>query len=295
MGYLYIIITVFMFSMVGTSVTLAKTWVSSDVIAWGRFAFGVLALLIYMLIRRKKISLRLTGWAVWIGVACKVINYLTENYAIANGYSFGNILVWPVQCVVVPIASVFLLREKISRIAVLGVGLCIAGVGVISYNGQSLSQLVTGEGLWFTLLFVIAGAGAAGFVMAQRVLLTKMDPCDLNLSMLLLGAVITGAALPFRGEFTGPFNWGALFGLCMLGVITGIAFTLSAQAMKTVPVFVVTVCQSMNVLLTLLWSVLFFHEPVTPWIIGGTVVFVIGMVLVNVKGRGEKKAEKESA
>ena len=291
MGYLYVIITTLMFSLIGTCVTLAKSWVSSDIISFGRFFFGVLFLISFMLISRKKISLKFTGGAIWLGVTCKCINYLTENYAIAHGYSFGNIVVWPVQCVAILLFALFFLHEKISPAAIIGVILCVLGVGIISYNGQSLTQLLTGEGLISTLLFVIAGTGAAGFTMAQKMLLDKMDTCNLNLSMFALSAVITGVPLPVTAEFTGEFRLSALFGLMMLGLITCAAFIISAEAMKRLPVFLVTVIQSMNVLLTLVWSVLFFREPVTAWIVVGTLIFAVGMVLVNLKKRETAKAE----
>ena len=287
MGYLYVIITTLMFSLIGTCVTLAKSWVSSDIISFGRFFFGVLFLVSFMLISRKKISLKFTGGAIWLGVTCKCINYLTENYAIAHGYSFGNIVVWPVQCVAILLFALFFLHEKISPAAITGVILCVLGVGVISYNGQSLTQLLTGEGLISTLLFVIAGTGAAGFTMAQKMLLDKMDSCNLNLSMFALSAVVTAIPLPFTAEFTREFHIGALFGLMMLGLVTCAAFILTAEAMKKLPVFLVTVIQSMNVLLTLLWSVLFFHEPVTLWIIGGTLIFAVGMILLNLKKKAK--------
>ena len=293
MGYIYVIITTLMFSLIGTCVTLAKTWVSSDVISFARFFFGVLFLVAFMLAARKKIALKLTGGAIWLGVVCKCINYLTENYAIAHGYSFGNIVVWPVQCVAILLFALFFLHEKITPAAIVGVVLCVAGVGLISWNGQSLDQLLTGEGLFSTLLFVIAGTGAAGFTMAQKMLLDKMDTCNMNLSMFALSAAVTAAPLPVTAEFTGEFSIGALFGLMMLGLVTCAAFILTAEAMKTLPVFLVTVIQSMNVLLTLAWSVLFFHEPITLWIIGGTLVFAVGMILVNLKKR-IPKTEKES-
>lgn len=282
-GYLYTIIATVLFSLIGTSVTLAKAWVSSDVIAFSRFFFGTLFLLLYMLITRRKINLRFTGFAIWFGIVTKCVNYLAENYALARGYSFGNIIGWPVQCVTILFFALLFLHEKITARAIVGVVLCIAGVAIISWNGRPLGEIVHGSGLFLTLLMVLAGVCAACFTMAQRMLVDKMDSCNLNLSMFVVCAVITGAPLPFTAEIQGPFRFTALLGLVTLGLITGIAFLLAAEAMKTLPLFLVTIIQSMNVLLTLLWSVLFFHDPVTGYIIAGTVVFLIGMILVNWK------------
>jgi len=292
MGYLYVFITTLMFSVIGASVTLAKTWVSSDVISFARFGFGVLFLVLFMLVSRKKIALRFTGKAIWLGVICKCINYLTENYAIANGYSFWSIIVWPTQCVTILLFAVFFLKEKVTPVALAGVMFCVAGVGLISWNGQSLEQFVSGAGLISLVLFIIAGSCAAGFTMAQKMLIDQMDTCNLNLSMFVLCALLTGAPLPFTAEFTGEFHISALLGMMMLGLITCAAFLLSVEAMKRLPVFLVTVIQSMNVVLALLWAVLFFHEPVTVWVICGTAVFAVGIVLVNLKKR-VPKAEKQ--
>ncbi|MGM9652364.1 MAG: DMT family transporter [Eubacteriales bacterium] len=283
MGYVYTFIVTVMFSLIGTCVTLAKAWVSSGVITFSRFFFGVLFLLGYMLLSRKKISLRFGYGAVWIGVACKCINYFAENYAVSHGYSFGNIIVWPMQCVAILFFSLFFLHEKISARAIAGVVLCIGGVALISWSGRPLGQLFADGALLYTVLFVIAGIGAAGFTMAQKLLLDRMDSCNLNLSMFAVCVLVTAAPLPFTAEAMGSFRFSALAGLVILGLITGVAFLLAAEAMKTLPVFLVTILQSMNVMLTLLWSVLFFHEPVTGYILGGAGIFLCGMVLVNLK------------
>ncbi len=294
-GYIFTIIATVLFSLIGTAVTLAKTWVSSDVIAFSRFFFGSIFLLLYMLATKKKISLRLVGGAIWFGVICKCVNYLTENYAISHGYSFGGIISWPMQCVTVLLFSLFFLHEKITLRAIAGVVLCIAGVAVISWNGRPLGEIFEGSGFLYTMLMVVAGIGAGCFTMAQRMLVGKMDSCNLNLSMFVLCAVLTGAPLPFTAEIQGPFSWSALGGLLILGFVTGIAFLLTVEAMKTIPVFIVTTIQSSCVLLTLLWAVIFFREPVTAYILAGTAVFLVGMVLVNWKAKKKEPAKEETA
>ena len=47
--------------------------------------------------------------------------------------------------------------------------------------------------------------------------------------------------------------------------------------------FGVTMIQSSSVILTLLWAVLIYHEPVTRFIVAGTCLFLCRMLLINLK------------
>lgn len=293
MGYLYTFLCTLMFSFIGALSTTATKWVSADVAAFCRFFFGVLFLLVFMGVTKRKISLRLTGFAVWLGVLCKSSSYVLENIAFSRGYSFGGIISWPVQCVSILFFSILFLREKITVRAGVGTALCMLGVGVISWNGQPLTELFQGDGMLCTILMLLSGIGAAGFTMAQRLLVKEMDSCNLNLSIFALSAVLTGVPLPVTATF-GEFRLSSLIALILMGVITGAGFLLAAEAMKTLPLFFVTILQSANVFLTLLWSVLFFHEPVTVYVVAGTAVFFAGMILVNWKQRTKKHQPKNA-
>ena len=60
-----------------------------------------------------------------------------------------------------------------------------------------------------------------------------------------------------------------------------IGFYLNAKAIPLVPFRMVAPLQSTMVFFALLWGILFFHEPVSVWIIGGTSLFVLGIVLLS--------------
>ena len=60
--------------------------------------------------------------------------------------------------------------------------------------------------------------------------------------------------------------------------ITGIGFYLNAQAIPLVPFYMVGTIQSMMVIFAIMWGVVFFHETVTLYVIGGTVVFMAGLI-----------------
>ena len=289
MGYIYLILISMLFSFGGTLVKTASVMVNAAVISFSRFFVGSLFLVLFLALRHKKIRLQLC-WPVLLGAACKCLNYMTENYCLENGYSFGNILVWPVQCVAALLFSVLLFKEKAGPRRIAGVFLCVVGVAVISLNGRPISQF-GGENLLFTLLYVLSGIGASGFTVAQKLLIDRMDSANMNLSMFLTAAIITAAPLPFTGEVYCSFQWPAFLALVAFGLVTGVGFLVVAEAMKTVPLFRTALIHSATVPFTLLWAILFFQEPVTVWIVAGTVIFLVGMLAVNLK-RPSPGAEK---
>ena len=114
-----------------------------------------------------------------------------------------------------------------------------------------------------------------------------MDIIDSNLSIFAVSAVL--AALPLAPSVAG----GALAGLrpdlpCILailafGSITGIGFYLNAKAIPLVPFYMVPIIQSTMAIFAILWGVLFFHEKITLYIIGGTAMFMAGLVGLQMK------------
>lgn len=281
MGYLYLIFVSIVFSFGGTLVKTASVMVNSTYISFMRFFVGAVFLLLFLTLRKNKIQLRFY-WPVFLGAACKCLNYITENYCLENGFSFGNILVRPVQCVAALALSYFIFSEKASPRKIAGVFLCCAGVVIISLNGQPLSSF-GGENLLFTVLYILSGIGASGFTFAQKLLIDRMDSANMNLSMFTVAAVITALPIPVTGEIYTGFQLPAFLALIAFGLVSGVCFLLVAEAIKTVPLFMVELIQSITVPLSLLWGILFYNETVTGWIIGGTVVFLIGMLAVNLK------------
>ncbi len=291
MGYIYMAIISVLFSFGGIFVKFSSLMVNSYWISFLRFFIGTLFLLIYMVVTKKKIQLRFLCTPIVLGAIFKSINYLTENYGLANGYSYGNIIVWPMQCIVALIVSVLLFKEKAGFKGFFGTALCIFGIGMISLNGRSFDAFIS-DGLFFLILFGISGIAAAGFVIMQKLLLKKMSAENMNLSMFTLASVITACPLPFVGEITGEVHLSSIICIVLFGVTTGLGFLLIAKAMQTIPLFMVTIIQSSTVIFTLVWAVLFLNEKITNYILLGTLIFIVGMIITNIKlPKKEKKYE----
>ncbi|NIK79227.1 drug/metabolite transporter (DMT)-like permease [Paenibacillus castaneae] len=281
MSYILLLLATLAWSFVGVLVKAASTMVDSAIISFARFFFGVICLGIYLFIRDGKIQLRFGMKWIWLGAIGKAVNYMFENIAIKIGYSYGNILVQPVQTVVLLFAAALLFKEKISTRGWISAAFCVAGVIIVGWNGTPLDELVHGSGLT-TLLFTLAGIGAAVHVLSQRKLLETMDNGNMNLSVFLLSTLIVTVPIPVQSHgFIGPITawaWGALV---LLGVITGLSFFWFAEAIKRVPFAVVAIVGNCTVLFTILWSYIFFKDPITIYIISGTLIFVAGLLLLS--------------
>ena len=64
--------------------------------------------------------------------------YLTENYALSHGLSYGNIVTQPAQTLFLTLVSVLCFKEKLSPRKGFCIFLCIGGVLCISLNGRPL-------------------------------------------------------------------------------------------------------------------------------------------------------------
>ena len=284
MGYVYLLLQALIFSFGGILIKTTATSFSPFMVSFMRFVLGVAFLSLLQLARGKKPHLTLANRLVVFGGIAKTLHYLGENYGVMHGFSYGNVVIWPVQTVVVLLFSTFVLKEKVTWRAVAGAFLCVSGIVLLTWNGMPLKDFIGGQGP-LLIAFVIAGIGASLFSVAQKKLLDRMDTVELNNSMFVIGGLCAGGVLPLTGAPVTDIRLPAVVALLILGAITGVGFLLQAEGFKTVPIFVATVVQSSTVLLSLVWAALLYHERITGWIIAGTALFLAGILCINLKCR----------
>lgn len=302
MGYLYLLCVAFMFSFGGTCVKLISPYFGPAYITFFRFFVGICFLLLLKAVKRRPFCKEfffcrrpLISW-ILIGALAKWANYLTENYALSHGPSYGNIIAQPAQTIFVALASVFLFKEKLPARKLFCIALCIMGVLCISWNGRPL-EVFFHENLPMTGLFILSGFCAGGHVLSQKMLAQHMDIIDSNLSMFLISALLASITLipgVAEGELSGirP-DIGCFAGILMFGFITGIGFYLNARAILLVPFYIVPIIQSTMSIFAILWGVLFFHEPISACIVAGTAAFIIGLIGLQLNPHSLQSRHKE--
>lgn len=291
MGYIYLFCVAMMFSFGGTCAKNITPYFGTEFITLFRFVFGVFFLYLLKLIKRQKLQadfrlmFRLCfGWILF-GAAAKWGAYITENYALAHGPSYGNIITQPAQAVFITIVSVIMFKEKLTWKKIVCIILCLAGVLCISWNGRDLAGFLESN-IVLTGLFVISGFCGGAHVLAQKMIADKMDIIDSNLSIFAIAAILS--LIPVvpsvsRGSLVGIHPGVACFiAILAFGFITGIGFYLNAKAIPLVPFFMVPIIQSSMVIFAIIWGVLFFHESITIYIIAGTIIFLVGLISLNI-------------
>ena len=294
MGYLYLFIVAIMFSFGGTWVKLIQPYFNSTFITFFRFVIGVLWLLLLksviqhsVRVDRKACTKYVLLWA-FIGGAAKWLAYLCENYGLSHGNSYGNIVLQPAQMVFVTFASVFLFKEKLTGRKWFGIFLCLSGVLFISWNGRPLSDFL-GSNALLMILYLFSGAMAGLHIISQKMTADRINMLDGNLLTFLISAAL--AFLPVFPQIPEavPVSHGLksnlllILALVMFGCNTGLGFYLNAKAIKLVPLYIVPIIQSTMVFFSILWGILFFHESITGYTVGGTLLFVIGILIVQLK------------
>ena len=281
MGYFYLILQALIFSFGGLMIKSVGTMFSPFLTSCLRFTIGIAMLFLIQRIRTGRLRLTLTDRVILIGGVCKALHYLAENFGVMRGFSYGGVLVWPVQTVVVFLVSTLVYKEKTGLRTLEGTILCVAGVITISWNGASLSVFLGSSGI-IMAAFVLAGIGAAGFSISQKARIREMDIVEMNESMFIFGWLTTLLVLiPTAPHVTGAVNISGTISMLLLGIITCVGFLLQAAGIRTVPLLIATIIQSSSTVLTILWGVLFYHDPISRYVVLGTVFFMTGIVLVN--------------
>ena len=303
MGYLYLLCVAIMFSFGGTCVRLISPHFGPAYITFFRFAVGVCFLLLLKAVKRQSwqknffSAVRLASGWILFGAAAKWVAYLTENYALSHGPSYGNIVTQPAQTVFLTLSSVLLFKEKLPPRKLLCILLCMAGVLCISWNGRPLYVFFQ-ENVLLTGLFILSGFCAGCHVLSQKMIADQMDIIDSNLSIFAVSAVLS--ALPLIPDAAGGGligvrpDLGCIAGILVFGFITGIGFYLNARAILLVPFYMVPIIQSTMAIFAILWGVLFFHEKISIYIIGGTVMFITGLIGLQLKAFNKKQPKAKA-
>ena len=295
MGYFYLILQALIFSFGGLMIKSVGTMLSPFLTSCLRFTIGIAMLFLIQRIRTGRIRLTLTDRVILIGGVCKALHYLAENFGVMRGFSYGGVLVWPVQTVVVFLVSTLVYKERTGLRTLAGTILCVAGVITISWNGASLSVFLGSSGI-IMAAFVLAGIGAAGFSISQKARIREMDIVEMNASMFTFGWLTTLLVLiPTVPHATGAVNISGTISMLLLGIITCVGFLLQAAGIRTVPLLIATIIQSSSTVLTILWGVLIYHDPISRYVVLGTVFFMTGIVLVNLSAMKSRHNEQTDA
>lgn len=203
--------------------------------------------------------------------------YLTAGLATIVLYTYPTMVV---------VLAVWLLEETLTRLRVLALVLATAGVAIVVGAGVgAVDPLGIGLALGAAICYAVYTAGSRRLspVMRPRSLMIGVL-LGTTLSMAGYGALDGGLALP-----VGNAQWEIVLGLALLSTV--VPHLLFYEGVARLQASQVGVLSTTEVLVTVLLGVVLLGEPVTAVLVGGGMLVVAGVLLVNADGPAERPTE----
>ncbi len=227
-------------------------------------------------------DLRRMALVGFLGVS---LNQTLFLFGIALSTPLHAALIYAFTPVLVLAAAALWMRERANAGKSLGVGLAVAGVVlVLTARGLDL-----GAGPFRgDLLILLAVTAWAGYTLAGKDVLRRHDPFTVIAWAFPFGALplLPLAPWAFRGfDFAGPGVRGWLEVLYLSGVTSGVAFTLWYYALRRLEPSQVAVFTNLQAPVTALLAWLVFGTVPALQTVGGGVLVLTGVTLVQLPRR----------
>ena len=193
-----------------------------------------------------------------------------------------------------------LLRERITRAAVISIAIMLVAIVVLSWPDESRrpTESISNMPGWFgAACAMAAGLSYALFGVVMR--RTMRDGVSMTLTMFLSGTVglvslwlytILTVGLEDLGQVE-PSQWRVMG---VAGLLNFVAFVALSVALKCVPVNTVNLVNASQVAMALIAGVIFFSEPMTGALILGVVLTILGLVVLYFAPEKRRLSNDES-
>ena len=219
-------------------------------ISWSRFlfAFLILAIILQWKNHNPLTILRNPPWMGIVGGVCLAANYYWVTVAVdLSGPSNMAVLI-QIAGVFLVLAGVVIFHERLTLRQILG--MFIAGCGLYLFFHDQLNRVQeSGEYYYANFLIVLAALVWVGYMVSQKFLSQKYGAQSLNLLVYAVSTVTLVAGVEWA-DFTqaGLTAW---LSLIFCGFNTLIAYGTLAEAVKYIPLALISVIISLNPLITL--------------------------------------------
>ena len=247
-----------------------------------RFLVASTGLIVYALITHMRLpALRdLTAMFLlgFLGITVYQVCLTFGEQSVSAGTA--SFLVATVPCFTALLAF-FFLRERLSLLGCLGIIISFVGVAIISFSGKGGFSFTPG-----TLLIVLASfSESIAFIMQKRYL-HKYTGLELATYMMGAGTVFMLVFLPELVRELPGATLTPTLSIIYLGLFpAAISYVAWSYTLGRVPTSVATSFLNLSPVLALLISWIWLHEvPVLLEIVGGVVV-IVGVLIVNSRGK----------
>lgn len=278
-GKLSIVAAAFFYSS-GTILTkwLSKTY-DPVFLTLTDFAVGIVFILSWFLIRRRKVVIRDWKWLIVRGVLGAAAT-ITFFVALSIGDSGRTTLLNMTYPLFAAVYGFLFFREKLSVFHFVSLALCFAGVMFVFYDGSKLSAI----GDLLALLSGALGGITVHFIKKSR---TNNEAVTVYLALCVFGFLASLPKACWIAKVT------PAVGLILLGkgLIYLIAQTVSTYGYRFITATTASIIAYINIPLTLALSLWIAREKMNGKFVIGAVLLVTGLVVATLT-RGDRDAEE---
>ena len=250
-GILLSLVTALLWGVLPIFLKITLQGFHAGTISWFRFVFAFLLLAgILQWKEHKPLDiLRKPPWMGIVGGACLSANYYWVTVAVdLSGPSNMAVLIQTASIFLV-LVGVFVFHEHLTLRQVLG--MFVAGVGLfLFFHDQQSRILETGDYFYANFLIVLAALVWVGYMVSQKFLSRQYGAQSLNLLVYAVATLTLIGGVEWA-DFTraGLTAW---LSLIFCGFNTLLAYGTLAEAVKYIPLALISVIISLNPLITLL-------------------------------------------
>ncbi|MEC9423305.1 MAG: DMT family transporter, partial [Nitrospinota bacterium] len=227
----------------------------------------------------------------WMGIfggVCLAANYFWVTIGVEiSGPSNMAVLIQTATIFLV-LAGVFVFHEQLTLRQVLGMFVAAAGL-VLFFLDQQSRIAMSGEYYFSDFLIIMAAIVWVGYMISQKFLSQKYGAQSLNFLVYAIATIVLVGAVEWSEFISAGLN--AWLALSFCGINTLLAYGALAEAVKYLPLSLISVIISLNPLITLLGmkilpSMGFANlqpDPVGIWGYWGGAIAVTGVTLVVYK------------
>jgi O-acetylserine/cysteine efflux transporter len=229
---------------------------------------------------------------IWIAGAGLGADFLLYNYGLQRTTANVAGLVINVELISTIVLAVWLLGERLSARRALGSAITLGGVLLVTVDGLSLSDLVTGRRAIGNVLVMSAGVAWSLYAIAQRRtpyghnLFQRMTP------IFSVAAIVAAPALLRKGAWTVT---GGVEPVLMFFVLTffgtSIVYWIYARAQQLIDVSILAILLCTIPIFTVLFAWLLLGERLTPVLLVGGGIVIGGIALIAAERRAGRTTQ----
>ncbi|MBF0244204.1 MAG: DMT family transporter [Planctomycetes bacterium] len=280
---------------------LAVDGVSMTVVAFLRTAIGGLALGLWVALTAPA-SLQESGaqlrdrW-VWLALFCYGGNMLVFHWALARTSASAVMILENTAPVVALFGGAWLFRERLTRRALLALGMSLGGVVLVATADPGIGAALTPGAFQGNMLGILAGITWGVYTLACRGHGRSSGGRQKGQSAMMV--VLFGSAVLLAPTLLGAAGWphtpAAWAWILTLGVLhTALATTLWRLSLAHIPAFAASLLFLLTIVLTMANAVLFLDEHLTPLMLLGAGAIVAALLALPMRSAAGRPGGTES-